>query len=67
MSFFLHQGFILFNFWLNGKRLRYSTKIKIDREEWDLKMQRARARRGAVGEANRKIKQTTASIHLLHY
>lgn len=55
MSFFLHQGFILFNFWLNGKRLRYSTKIKIDREEWDLKMQRAKARRGAVGEANRKI------------
>ena len=55
MSFFLHQGFILFNFWLKGKRLRYSTKIKIDREEWDLKTQRAKARRGAVGEANRKI------------
>jgi len=55
MSFFLHQGFILFNFWLKGKRLRYSTKIKIDREEWDLKIQRAKARRGAVGEANRKI------------
>ena len=33
----------------------YSTRIKIDREDWDLKIQRPKARRGAVGETNRKI------------
>lgn len=55
MSFYLHQGFVLFNFWILGKRHRYSTKIKIDRSEWDLKTQRPKARRGQIGEANRKI------------
>lgn len=55
MSFYLHQDFILFNFWLSSKRHRYSTKIKIDRSEWNLKTQRPKARRGHIGEANRKI------------
>ena len=55
MSFFLHQGFIIFNFWINGKRNRYSTKIKVDKSEWDLKTQRPKARRGEIGEANRKM------------
>jgi hypothetical protein len=55
MSFFLHQGFILFHFWISGNRHRYSTKIKVDRSEWDLKNQRPKARRGDIGEANRKI------------
>ena len=56
MSFYLKRGNIIyFNFWLFGLRHTYSTKIKIDREEWDLKIQRPKARRGTVGEANRKI------------
>ncbi len=55
MSFYLHQGFVLFNYWIKSKRHRYSTKIKIDRSEWDLKTQRPKARRGKTGEANRKI------------
>ena len=55
MSFYLHQGFILFNFWINSKRYRYSTKLKIDRYEWDIKIQRPKARRGEIGEHNRKI------------
>ena len=32
-------------------RFKYSTKIKVDREDWDLKIQRPKARRGTVGEA----------------
>ena len=55
MSFYLHQSFVLFNFWINSKRHRYSTKIKIDRSEWDLKTQRPKSRRGEIGKANRKI------------
>jgi len=55
VSFYLHQGFVLFNYWIKSKRHRYSTKIKIDRSEWDLKTQRPKARRGKTGEANRKI------------
>lgn len=57
MSFLLHgsQNYIFFVFYLYGKKYRYSTKIKIDRSEWDLKTQRPKARRGQIGEANRKI------------
>ena len=57
MSFLLHgsQKYIFFVFHLYGKKCRYSTKIKIDRSEWDLKTQRPKARRGEIGEANRKI------------
>ena len=57
MSFLLHglNNYIFFVFYNRGKKVRYSTKIKIDREEWDLNIQRPKARRGAVGEANRKI------------
>ena len=56
MSFYLKRGNIIyFNFWLFGQRHTYSTKIKIDRDEWDLKIQRPKSRRGAVGEENRKI------------
>ena len=57
MSFLLHglNNYIFFVFYNRGKKARYSTKIKIDREEWDLNIQRPKARRGAVGEANRKI------------
>lgn len=57
MSFLLHgsQNYIFFVFYLYGKKYRYSTKIKIDRSEWDLKTQRPKARRGLIGEANRKI------------
>ena len=55
MSFYLHQGFVLFNYWISNKRYRYSTKIKIDRSEWDLKNQWPKVRRGSIGSANRKI------------
>ena len=57
MSFLLHglNNYIFFVFYNRGKKVRYSTKIKIDKEEWDLNIQRPKARRGAVGEANRKI------------
>ena len=57
MSFLLHgsQNYIFFVFYLYGKKCRYSTKIKIERSEWDLKTQRPKARRGEIGEANRKI------------
>ncbi|MBL30974.1 MAG: hypothetical protein CMC81_07040 [Flavobacteriaceae bacterium] len=58
MSFYLHQGFVLFNYWINNKRYRYSTKLKIDRSEWDIKNQRPKARRGSIGSANRKINNT---------
>ena len=57
MSFLLHgdQNYIFFVFYLYRKKCRYSTKIKIDRSEWDIKNQRPKARRGEIGEANRKI------------
>jgi site-specific recombinase XerC len=57
MSFLLHgsNNYIFFVFHLYGKKYRYSTKIKIERSEWDLKTQRPKARRGEIGEANRKI------------
>lgn len=57
MSFLLHgsKNYIFFVFHLYGKKYRYSTKIKIERSEWDLKTQRPKARRGEIGEANRKI------------
>lgn len=56
MSFYLKRNSIIyFNFWINKKRHTYSTKIKIDRNEWDLKIQRPKARRGIIGESNRKI------------
>jgi site-specific recombinase XerC len=57
MSFLLHgsNNYIFFVFHLYGKKYRYSTKIKIERSEWDLKTQRPKSRRGEIGEANRKI------------
>ena len=55
MSFFLKDKTIRFHAYIKSKLFAYSTRIKIDREEWDLKIQRPKARRGAVGEANRKI------------
>ncbi len=56
MSFFLKRNsLIYFNFWILGIRHTYSTKIKIDRSEWDLKIQRPKARRGEIGEHNRQI------------
>ena len=57
MGFFLDgkQNYVLLHFYLNGKLCKYSTKIKIDRSEWDLSIQRPKVRRGAAGEQNRKI------------
>ena len=40
---------------INLKKCRYSTKIKIDRSEWDLLNQRPKVKRGSIGSANRKI------------
>jgi len=57
MSFLLHgsNNYIFFVFFNQGKKTRYSTKIKIERSEWDQKTQRPKSRRGEIGEANRKI------------
>ena len=55
MSFFLKDKTIRFHAYINGKLFAYSTRIKIDRLEWDLKSQRPKARRGEIGEANRRI------------
>ena len=54
MGFIVERNTVFFYMYLQT-RFKYSTKIKIDREEWDLNIQRPKARRGAVGEANRKI------------
>jgi len=45
MSFYLHQSFIIFNYWVNTKRHRYSTNIKINRINWDLKTQRPKKKK----------------------
>ena len=56
MGFFLKRSKeVYFHYWINSKRHTYSTKIKIDRSEWDLKTQRPKARRGKTGESNRNI------------
>ena len=57
MGFFLDgkQNYVMFHYYMGSKLCKYSTKIKIDRSEWDLKTQRPKARRGKTGEANRNI------------
>ena len=55
MSFFLKDKTIRFHAYINSKLFTYSTRIKIDRSEWNLKIQRPKARRGEIGENNRKI------------
>ena len=45
----------MFHYYISSKLCKYSTKIKIERSEWDLKIQRPKARRGKTREANRKI------------
>ena len=57
MSFLLHgaNNYIFFVFYIDSKKYRYSTKIKINRVDWSLKNQRAKVRRGSVGSINRKI------------
>ena len=57
MGFFLHgkENYVYLNYYISGKLHRYSTKIKVNRSEWDLSIQRPKVRRGAAGEENRKI------------
>ena len=55
MGFSLFRNSIRFYYYIKGKQYAYSTKIKINRSEWDLKTQRPKARRGKTGEANRNI------------
>ena len=55
MGFNVSRNHIRFFYYINSKQHAYQTKIKIDREEWDLKIQRPKARRGALGNANRNI------------
>ena len=55
MGFNVSRNHIRFFYYINSKQHAYQTKIKIDREEWDLKIQRPKARRGAIGNANRNI------------
>ena len=55
MGFSLFRNSIRFYYYIKGKQYAYSTKIKIDISEWDLKIQRPKARRGKTGQANRNI------------
>ena len=57
MGFLLHgkYNYVFFTFYIQGKKCRYSTKIKIDRSEWDVSIQRPKPRRGDIGTANKKI------------
>ena len=55
MSFFLKGKTIRFHSYIKGKLFAYSTRIKVERSDWDLKIQRPKSRRGKIGEANRKI------------
>ena len=57
VGFFLDgkQNYVFFHFYLKGKLHKYSTKIKVDRSEWDLAIQRPKLRRGDIGKANKKI------------
>ena len=57
MGFLLHgkYNYVFFTFYIQGKKYRYSTKIKIDKSDWDLAIQRPKARRGDIGTANKKI------------
>jgi len=54
MGFIVERETIFFYMYLDV-RFKYSTKLKIDRLEWDLSIQRPKVRRGAAGEENRKI------------
>tara|TARA_B100000780_G_C20971557_1_gene387928 strand:+ start:288 stop:521 length:234 start_codon:yes stop_codon:yes gene_type:complete len=38
-----------------GKLYKYSTKIKVDRVDWDLSIQRPKVRLGDVGKLSKKI------------
>ena len=58
MGFSLFRNSIRFYYYINSKQYAYSTKLKIDRSEWDIKNQRSKARRGSIGSANRKINNT---------
>ena len=55
MGFALFRNSIRFYYYINSKQYAYSTKIKTDRSEWDLKNQRPKVRRGSIGSANRKV------------
>ena len=55
MGFNVSRNHIRFFYYINSKQHAYQTKIKVDREDWDLKIQRPKARRGVLGNANRKI------------
>jgi integrase len=57
MGFLIHgkYNYVYLTFYILNKKYRYSTKIKVNRSEWDLSIQRPKVRRGAAGEQNRKI------------
>tara|TARA_B110000971_G_scaffold193405_1_gene206306 strand:+ start:196 stop:498 length:303 start_codon:yes stop_codon:yes gene_type:complete len=57
MGFLIHgkYNYVFFTFYIQGKKYRYSTKIKTEKPEWDLATQRPEARRGDIGKANKKI------------
>ena len=56
MGFFLDgkQNYILFKYFINKKKHAYSTKIKINRIDWDLKTQRPKKKTLSLDE-NAKI------------
>jgi len=67
MGFLLHgtNSYIFFVFYAEGKKCRYSTKIKLDPSEWDLAAQMPKTKRGNVGEANRKLQMNLTSIKVI--
>tara|TARA_A100001011_G_C14274705_1_gene828630 strand:- start:1650 stop:2075 length:426 start_codon:yes stop_codon:yes gene_type:complete len=59
MGFFLKRNKeIYFHFYINSKICKYSTKLKINRNNWDLSTQRPKLKRGDIGKISRDITNT---------
>lgn len=62
MGFFLKRNKeIYFHFYINSKICKYSTKLKINRINWDLSTQRPKLKRGDIGKTSRDITNTLNS------
>lgn len=58
MGFSLFRNSIRFYYYINSKQYAYSTKLKINRNDWDLSAQRPKVKRGEIGKVNRNITNT---------
>lgn len=58
MGFSLFRNSIRFYYYINSKQYAYSTKLKINRKDWDLSTQRPKLKRGDIGKTNRNIINT---------